>query len=523
MAYELIRVSELPETTTPDEANVLPIQAGDTLKKITFDNLKEAVTGDLADDLAAEVTAREGAVSGEATARGNADTAIMADLASPYSTSATYAVGDYCTKDGQLYRCTTAISTAEAWTAAHWSAVALGDDTRDLRSALNTQMAEVKGEISYPLNIYKRITFANGSYKTIGSWTSGINDVATRIYGQVELINPVNSITITPTNASYNFEYALFDSENAKIVSSSGWNSQPFVYTGIVAVKTVRVDVRKTNNANISPTQDTGIVIGVNGATDLDTINALVSNIVKTITFDNSARIRAVSNNVGKYNFGEGNGYTGADYADKFLEWKRRVGKNMPDFVMLQENVLYFDSGQTIMARDIWDPLFPYIASDSGSLGISIRSRYPLSNAQKITLETVESGVTYTRYLVVAEANIHGKKVAVAVTHLTPGYNSPYEEVRQSEVAQVITALSGYDNVILGGDFNTSDATTLGLFTTAGYTLGNNGYFGAIETLSGEYVDNIIIKGLSFYDVYSNASEAITSDHYPIVAEMMLP
>lgn len=126
MAFELIKVSELPELTTPSDPNVIPIQDGDYLKRISFENLKEAVTGEVADDLAAEVTAR-----------GNADTAILADLASPYSASATYAVGDYCTKDGQLYRCTTAISTAEAWTAAHWSAVALGDDTRDLRSALS--------------------------------------------------------------------------------------------------------------------------------------------------------------------------------------------------------------------------------------------------------------------------------------------------------------------------------------------------------------------------------------------------
>lgn len=163
MAYELIKVSELPELTAPSDPNVIPIQDGDYLKRISFENLKEAATGDVADDLAAEVTAREGAVSGEATARGNADTAILADLASPYSASATYAVGDYCTKDGQLYRCTTAITTAEAWTSGHWTAVALGDDTRDLRSALNkyddicriikiTNTATTLGDVASTLN-----------------------------------------------------------------------------------------------------------------------------------------------------------------------------------------------------------------------------------------------------------------------------------------------------------------------------------------------------------------------------------
>ena len=46
----------------------------------------------------------------------------IASHAATYSASATYAVGDFCTKDGQLYRCTTAITSAETWTAAHWTA-----------------------------------------------------------------------------------------------------------------------------------------------------------------------------------------------------------------------------------------------------------------------------------------------------------------------------------------------------------------------------------------------------------------
>ena len=61
---------------------------------------------------------------------------IPQNLAQPYSTSATYAVGDYCTKDNILYKCTTAISTAESWTSGHWSEVKLTDDVGDLKSAI---------------------------------------------------------------------------------------------------------------------------------------------------------------------------------------------------------------------------------------------------------------------------------------------------------------------------------------------------------------------------------------------------
>ena len=41
--------------------------------------------------------------------------------AAEYSSAQTYALGDYCTHDGKLYRCTTAITEAEAWTEAHWT------------------------------------------------------------------------------------------------------------------------------------------------------------------------------------------------------------------------------------------------------------------------------------------------------------------------------------------------------------------------------------------------------------------
>ena len=59
-------------------------------------------------------------------------------LAPEYNESSTYAVGAYCTQKGALYRCTTAITTPEDWTAAHWTAVSVGGD---IASYLPTQFA----------------------------------------------------------------------------------------------------------------------------------------------------------------------------------------------------------------------------------------------------------------------------------------------------------------------------------------------------------------------------------------------
>lgn len=59
---------------------------------------------------------------------------ISPGVAAQYSTSATYDVGDYVIYGGQLYRCKTAITTPESWTAAHWTATVLGDDIGELKN-----------------------------------------------------------------------------------------------------------------------------------------------------------------------------------------------------------------------------------------------------------------------------------------------------------------------------------------------------------------------------------------------------
>ena len=59
---------------------------------------------------------------------GKADSASIAAAYNPEKSSA-YAVGDYCTYQGALYRCTTATTNPPgAWNAANWTAVAVADE-----------------------------------------------------------------------------------------------------------------------------------------------------------------------------------------------------------------------------------------------------------------------------------------------------------------------------------------------------------------------------------------------------------
>lgn len=51
-----------------------------------------------------------------------ADTAIQPDvIASAFSTTSTYALGDYVMYNGKLYECTTAVTTAGAWNSGNWT------------------------------------------------------------------------------------------------------------------------------------------------------------------------------------------------------------------------------------------------------------------------------------------------------------------------------------------------------------------------------------------------------------------
>lgn len=78
----------------------------------------------------------------DAEAVGNA---LAAEVAPVYSASATYAVGDYVTYSNQLYRCITAITTAEAWTAAHWKAVSAGGEQNAATKKITTVNANLNG------------------------------------------------------------------------------------------------------------------------------------------------------------------------------------------------------------------------------------------------------------------------------------------------------------------------------------------------------------------------------------------
>lgn len=106
------------------------------------------------------------------------DAAVRASIAPEYSSSSTYAVGDMVLKDGQLYECNTAISTAEAWTAAHWTAVTVGGELATVKDGLNeieditfyvsdTEETSVQTASGWRLNESDGLCTQNANYKLV--------------------------------------------------------------------------------------------------------------------------------------------------------------------------------------------------------------------------------------------------------------------------------------------------------------------------------------------------------------------
>ncbi len=83
--------------------------------------------------------------------KGKIDAKLAGTIAAEYSASATYAVGDFVIYKNNLYKCITAISTAEEWTAAHWAATTEGAEASELVNALKSGREEDAG---YHLGFY---------------------------------------------------------------------------------------------------------------------------------------------------------------------------------------------------------------------------------------------------------------------------------------------------------------------------------------------------------------------------------
>ena len=76
---------------------------------------------------------------------------VLGQQADTYSKK-TYAVGDYCIYENALYKCNTAISSAEEWTAGHWTKTTIAAELKNIVGSVatvNNAITELNGKTGF--------------------------------------------------------------------------------------------------------------------------------------------------------------------------------------------------------------------------------------------------------------------------------------------------------------------------------------------------------------------------------------
>lgn len=117
-----------------------------------------------------------------------------------YDATAKYAVGDACIYGGVVYVCNTAISTAEAWTAAHWTKMA------SISAYSSSATYSVGDLVVYDGELYKNKTaIAVAEAWTAAKWTK--LTVATTLYVNLPKVNGLTQHDIVVDAAAKDATY----------------------------------------------------------------------------------------------------------------------------------------------------------------------------------------------------------------------------------------------------------------------------------------------------------------------------
>ena len=133
------------EQARVDETNGIVAQAAAQAKAAAESaaQAKQIAIGDIPDGTLPESKLVEEARAAIDRAKVGGEIDVILNAAE-YSAAQTYAVGDYCTHDGKLYRCTTAITGAEEWTAAHWTETSVATELEAISTTLQKKADTTK-------------------------------------------------------------------------------------------------------------------------------------------------------------------------------------------------------------------------------------------------------------------------------------------------------------------------------------------------------------------------------------------
>lgn len=173
------------------------------------------------------------------------------NIADEYDPTATYDVDDYCIYQGVLYKCTTAITVAEAWNSAHWTSTLIVDEFGTGGGASvtlgTTVPSDASGEngdlyVQYDGTSYD---FVDLFVKINGSWRKApYSRVVALTQAQYDLItpDPTTLYIITDAQSSYQTKsdnsLATTDKTVVGAINEVNTAMKPLLETSITVTKT---------------------------------------------------------------------------------------------------------------------------------------------------------------------------------------------------------------------------------------------------------------------------------------------
>ena len=201
-------------------------------------------------------------------------------IAPEYSSTSTYNVGDYVVQSDKLYKCISAIESAEEWTPTHWTQISMGGEVSDLNSAFTDSDYILIGKE----NLINGVTWEDNKYiNNNGEVASATNY---RLSGKI-FVDPKQTYTIIWTNTIGYYRVGAFtsdDSPNGFLINGSNGNRRLLIVT--IPANTAYVRFSGYNNSITH-----GFIKGVSVESNLTSLNNaanVVINAVNGIKFDTS-------------------------------------------------------------------------------------------------------------------------------------------------------------------------------------------------------------------------------------------
>lgn len=243
--------------------------------------------------------------------------------------------------------------------------------------------------------------------------------------------------------------------------------------------------------------------------------------------------------NIGHFSFGNSPKSTVPEekLPEAVAAFRNYIASLDADLIAVCENTAMFcnaDKGPNpgpVFARDVLfsDYTFHYEGAQHRYSSNALHANVDVADLRrKVFACNKDAVITHTNvicasdyYYLKGTINSGGAPVTVIVCHLAFDMNRNPDTVNIAQLQELIEVTKNDERVIIAGDFNCRDLSTLDLFKEAGFTAANDGSLVTCPAASeNKALDHILVKGLTVKNPV--AHETALSDHYAFTADVAL-